>query len=106
METTPANVTNTSDPSAAFVAALRQRGATTPGAACPQSELPRISSSRLRELVDSGLVRESADGALYVYERATADGARQLPRGRGLVLAVAFWITAIIVPILLFRWAT
>lgn len=106
MDIIPANLTNTSDSSAAFVAALRQRGATTPGAACPQSELPRISSSRLRELLDSGLVRESADGSLYVYERATADGGRQLPRGRGLVLALVFWITAIIVPILLFKWAT
>lgn len=101
----PESALQSDDPSAAFVAALRRRGATSPKAACPAPELPRITSSRLRALLDSGLVRECADGALYVYEQPPRVVGREYPTGRRLVLALAFWLAAIIVPVLLFQWS-
>jgi hypothetical protein len=101
----PANALQPDDPSAAFVAALRRRGATSPKAACPATELPRITSSRLRALLDSGLVRECADGALYVYELPVRGVGHDYPTGRRLVLTLAFWLTAIIVPVVLFQWS-
>ncbi len=87
----------------AFVADLRQRGAVSPEWACPRDELPRIAGARLRELLDSGLVRESASGALYVYERARPGDAPASTTARPAWMAFIFWVIAVLLPIVLFK---
>jgi hypothetical protein len=91
-------------PNAEFLDAMRARGATNPRRACSPSELPRITRSRLQALLDDGIVRECADGALYVYDRpipVTRIGGRVFPSRRRFVFALVFWIVATIVPIVI-----
>ena len=53
-----------------FVTAAESLGATGPAAARTSGELPRISARELGQLLDMGLVRESAQGSFYIYDRA------------------------------------
>lgn len=99
-----------SDAQRAFVQAAESAGATTPAGARPLSSLPRLAARDLDELVDRGLVRESAERTYYVFHpRWTGQDVPaadvSMParprwnRGRA-VRAVLFWLFVILVPIL------
>lgn len=97
----------------AFVQAAESAGATTPAGARPLSSFPRLSARELDDLVDRGLVRESAERTYYVFHpRWRSEDAPSAPsadaatparprwnRGRA-VRAVLFWLFVILVPIL------
>ena len=53
-----------------FVTAAESAGARSPAAARTTGELPRISARELEQLLDMGIVRESAGGSFYIYDRA------------------------------------
>lgn len=97
-----------SDSQRAFVTAAESLGATTPATARTGGELPRLSARELVQLLDTGIVRESAEGAFYVYDRArpvsalspTPRDARA--RRRWLIRMVILFIL-LLIPILFLR---
>lgn len=94
-----------------FVDAAEALGATTPAAARPVTELPRLASSELTELVESGLVREAADWRYYVFRpRGAARWSAAAPPGTAmttgrLMRTVLFWILLVLIPILLLQFS-
>ena len=100
----------------AFIEGAEARDATAPSRARALSELPRLSSRQLDDLVECGLVREAADGRYYVFQShrrndgtppsATVGLGTGTPRHTGLTperdwKAILFWIFIILIPILL-----
>lgn len=63
--------TEMSDDQRAFVQAVEALGATSPAAARPLAELPRISTRELLALEKSGLIREADDGVYLFRARPT-----------------------------------
>ncbi|MFI5311173.1 MAG: hypothetical protein ACHQQ3_08080 [Gemmatimonadales bacterium] len=93
---------------AEFLEGMRRLGATSPGAARPDRELPRLSLKHFRSLVDAGVLREAAPGMYYLFEGATpplpaSRSPRQLPAGR-LVRTLIFWLLVILLPILFLQY--
>jgi len=99
----------------AFLEAAEALGATAPGAARPLTELPRLASAELDELVEAGLVREAADWRYYVFRprRALAQpavgaalgasgGPVRWTRGR-YWRTFLFWLLLILIPILILQ---
>jgi hypothetical protein len=101
-------------PEAEFLTALQQRGATAASSACALGALPRLSRSSLRTLVDGGLVCEGSTGTYYLSRSGAlrthmhggkgTESTQQAPKGRGLLLALVFWVAVVAVPIVLIRW--
>ena len=97
----------------AFVEAAAALGATAPAAARPLTELPRLSSRELDDLVDLGLVREASDWRYYVFWPRQRDPAAFVqptspPRPvrwdrRRYLLAFLFWLVVVLVPVLLLQ---
>ena len=99
-----------------FVEAAEARGATAPRTACLLSDLPRLATSELDDLVDRGLVREAADWRYYVFRPrralASVPPVADLPpsvvaqqtRAR-IVRTVIFWLVALLIPVLFLQLA-
>ena len=97
----------------AFVEAAEALGATEPADARPLTELPRLSSRELDDLVDLGVVREASDWRYYVFRprRGDAVGVVQPtapPRPvrwgrRRYLVAFLFWLVVVLVPVLLLQ---
>ncbi len=96
---------------AAFLDAADRLCATSPDGARPLAELPRLSARELDALMDRGLVREAAQRAYYTYT-PRPDYVDALPAGsygriRSIVWngrafkALAFWLVALLIPIVL-----
>ena len=111
----PAPVPSLSPTQRAFVEAAEALGATVPGSARPLTELPRLASAELDELVESGLVREAADWRYYVFRsrravaRAAASPASAGAGGRALWArgrywrTFLFWLLLLLIPLLLLQ---
>ncbi len=97
------------DVDAAFVDAMRQRGATSPATALHDRDLPRLSREQFRELLDRGVLLEGAPGTFYLYEHAVvASSAPQRPRAfpaRALVKSVLFWLILILIPVIIIQFS-
>ena len=96
-----------------FVTAAESLGATSPAASRTSGELPRISARELGQLLDMGIVRESAQGSFYVYDRARPTPAfepvplhRDARLRRRRLMKLIILIILLLVPILFLRLAT
>jgi hypothetical protein len=89
-----------------FITAAESLGALSPAAARTSVELPRLSARELTELLDSGIVREAAQGAFYVYPRARPPQPLQPTPSRSAatpsrrVKAIIFWLIVLALPLL------
>jgi len=95
----------------AFLAAADGLGATSPAAARPLAEWPRLPARDLDALVDRGLVREAGAGSYYAHtpRRPYAD----MPLANGPARArrpvwlghrfktLVFWLVALLIPVVL-----
>jgi hypothetical protein len=93
---------------AEFIAGVRRLGATSPAAARPVAELPRLRASRFDQLLDLGVLREGPVGTFYLYESSPFIGDRAIapepmPPGRRLAKVAAFWVLLILVAALFFQ---
>ena len=104
------------DSQRAFVTAAESLGATSPAASRTSGELPRISARELGQLLDTGIVRESAQGSFYIYDRARPNSALEPspaleatssardPRARRrLIVKMVIMIILLLLPILFLR---
>lgn len=99
-----------------FVTAAEALGATSPAASRTSGELPRISARELGQLLDTGIVRESAQGSFYIYDRARPDStlesnpalastssARDPRARRRLIVKMVIVMILLLLPILFLR---
>ena len=93
-----------------FVTAAESLGATSPAASRTSGELPRISARELGQLLDMGIVRESAQGSFYVYDRARPTPAfepvpvlRDVRARRRRILKFIIAMILLLLPILFLR---
>ena len=97
----------------AFLEAAENLGATAPSAARSLTELPRLSSRELDELVELGVVREAADWRYYMFRPRNGFGASlsqampsTQPAGKRPVRffnTLLFWLLMLLIPVVLLQ---